>query len=85
MFYLFIGLCFIFCLLAILNNRDEQYTKNVLSSIIVYALVICIYRISIGLADIDASVSSTPVTVLLVIAIAAHLVYQFHQTDIKWI
>ncbi|RED66196.1 hypothetical protein [Cohnella lupini] len=82
--YLIFFVCFIFSLIAVFNHLDEEYSKQFLMTVVVYSVLLSIARLNSNLHLVMNSYSSTPVLILVMVALAAYMVNQYRQTDIRW-
>jgi hypothetical protein len=71
-------------LIAIFNHKDEEYLNSFLVALIIYSIFFSIAKINSSLKYINYSISTTPITILLLISFISFLIYQFRQTDIRW-
>jgi putative effector of murein hydrolase len=82
--YIVLSIGFLFSLIAVFRNREENYLNSFLVTMISYSLFFCIAKINDALQYINYETSTAPITILLVISLISLLIYQFRQTDITW-
>ena len=82
--YLIFFVGFVFSLIAVFTHLEEEYSKQFLMTIVVYSVLLSIVELNSNLHLVMSSYSSTPVLILVMVALAAYMVNQYRQTDIRW-
>lgn len=77
--YILLSIGFLFSIIAVFRNREDDYLNNFLVTLISYSIFFCIVKINYALP-----INTVPITILLLIALISLLIYQFRQTDINW-
>ncbi|MDQ0088516.1 hypothetical protein J2T12_001922 [Paenibacillus anaericanus] len=69
---------FLFSLVAIFRNDEEEYLKSFLKSISVFSILLCVLKIN------ESASHLTVVNFLIGVSVVSFLIYQFLETDIRW-
>jgi hypothetical protein len=82
--YIFFFIVFIFSLIAVFNNKDGEYLKNFLQSVIIHSILLCIVKLNFYLKLLDGSLNTAPITILVLISLVSYLIYQYRDVEIRW-
>ena len=82
--YIFMFICFIFTLIAISINKDGEFLKNILHSVVTHSILLCIVRLNFYLKTQNGSMNTAPITILVLISVVSYLIYQFKDARVRW-
>ena len=82
--YIVLSVGLFFSIIAGFSRVEGRASDSLLITCFMYSLMFAVARLNQSLSNSISPYDKTPILVLEIIALITYLVYQFRQTDVKW-